>query len=225
MIAPRGNHLRVSAPLRVVRAGFTLIELMAVIVIIGILSVFLVPEVISAFDAGEVQACRANMQEMYKQMINYKGKYKKAPTGNGVRFFGELYSKGCFEQTEASARRLTCPAVDVGFLEPEALGIPRVDWFKDLGEVNGGYSAYAGRDTANFPMRKFPPPGAEPLVADDNDPEMNHRTTTNVLLGDGTVATYELFELREQGVLTPEEEVLIVGPESPVEELRKLSLD
>ena len=63
------------------------------------------------------------------------------------------------------------------------------------------------------------------LVADDNDPEMNHPTTTNCLWGDGAVRAFELVELQEDGTISPEEEILLVGPDSPVEDLRKLSLD
>jgi hypothetical protein len=63
------------------------------------------------------------------------------------------------------------------------------------------------------------------LVADDNDPEMNHRHTTVALMADGSVNTWEIALLKESGVLGPDEMHLIVGPDSPVEELRKLSLD
>ena len=78
-------------------------------------------------------------------------------------------------------------------------------------------------------MKSFRPKGENDDdndgVADDNDPEMNHSTTTNVLYGDGSVQTFELVLLQEEGILAEEEEVLIVGPDSPVEDLRKLSLD
>jgi hypothetical protein len=77
-----------------------------------------------------------------------------------------------------------------------------------------------------FPLRRFPDgSGKEVLVADDNDPKLNHRTTTCALLDSGVVSTYELSELREKGILTEDEEDLIVGPDSPIPELQKLSLD
>ena len=75
------------------------------------------------------------------------------------------------------------------------------------------------------PMRKFPGGPKDALVADDNDPEMNHRTTTVVLFADGNVGTFELAELQKSGVLQEEQKVLEVGSNSPVDELRALTLD
>jgi prepilin-type processing-associated H-X9-DG protein len=54
---------------------------------------------------------------------------------------------------------------------------------------------------------------------------MNHETTTNVLYGDGSVQTFEVVLLQEQGLLDPEDDYLPVGPDSPVEDLQKLTLD
>ena len=100
-----------------------------------------------------------------------------------------------------------------------------LEWWTDLERVDGTYSAYAGRDMKNYPLRTWPPSGNEPLIADDNDGGANHRTTTNVLYGDGNVRTFQLVELQEQGKVSPEENLLVVGPESPVEDLTKLTLD
>jgi hypothetical protein len=44
-------------------------------------------------------------------------------------------------------------------------------------------------------------------------------------MGDWTVREYDMATLKDKKMLDVEEEVLLVGPESPVEELQKLSLD
>jgi hypothetical protein len=62
-------------------------------------------------------------------------------------------------------------------------------------------------------------------VADDNDGGMNHRTTTVVLYADGNVGTFEIADLEDDGTLMEDEALLIVGPDSPLLVLRKLSLD
>ncbi|MCC7013422.1 MAG: type II secretion system protein [Planctomycetes bacterium] len=209
---------------RAARAGFTLIELLAVIMIIGILTVFLLPRITDAVDAAKVTACKANMSEIYKGLMSYKNSLDKAPNQSGVKFFAEVVNKGILENTKAMAKKLTCPAVEIGSL-PGIAGRPEVEWFKDLEAIDGTFSSYAGRDCKNFPLRKFPGSGKEALIADDNDPTMNHPHTTVVLMADGSVDTYELSLLRDSGVLGAEEEHLVVGPDSPVEELRKLSLD
>src|SRR6185295_18416956 len=99
------------------------------------------------------------------------------------------------------------------------------DWYGHLDQVDGTYSAYAGRNMKDHPLRKFPGGPKDALVADDNDPDMNHRTTTVVLFADGNVATYEIAELIKDGTLHEDQKDLIVGPESPVEALRNLSVD
>jgi prepilin-type N-terminal cleavage/methylation domain-containing protein/prepilin-type processing-associated H-X9-DG protein len=206
---------------RTVRAGFTLIELLAVILIITLLATFLLPMVNDAFSAGENVACQTNLSNIHKGIILYKTKYRKLPNESGVRFFAQLYSREAIEQSKTNAERLTCPAVDKGAL---TIGdMPWEEWWTDLEAIEGNYSSYAGRDSKEYPLRKLK--ADEPLVCDDNDPLMNHGTTTNVLYGDGSVQQFENVLLREEGVMAEEEEVLIVGPDSPVEDLQKMSLD
>jgi general secretion pathway protein G len=207
---------------RPARRGFTLIEILAVMVIIGILASFLIPNIIDYFDTAEVRACSANLQEIHAGLVLYKSKYDRVPSKSGVAYFAELISRGAMTNSKTNARRLTCPGVDIGSLAIRDLD--PMEWWVDADVVDGTWSAYAGRDSERFPLRKFPGDGTEPLVADDNDGGMNHATTTNVLYADGAVHTFELFQLREAGLVGPEE-IVVVGPDSPVEDLRKLSLD
>ncbi|MFT5285497.1 MAG: prepilin-type N-terminal cleavage/methylation domain-containing protein [Planctomycetota bacterium] len=206
----------------VLRRGFTLIEILAVMAIILILTWFLLPNVVDAYDMAEVRACSSNMAQMYQGMVTYKAKYEHIQESSGVAFFAELMARGAMTNTTTNARRLTCPAVDTGSLAIR--DVPTEEWWMDLELLDGTWSSYAGRDLDRFPMRKFPGNGKEPLIGDDNDGGMNHATTTNVLYSDGSVHTFELFQLREEGLLG-EEEALMVGPDSPIEDLRKLSLD
>lgn len=212
---------------RIARAGFTLIELLAVILIISILMIFLLPKIPEAIDAGKVTACKANLQEIHKGLMIYNTKFQRVPDQSGVRFFASLISRGVWENSKPSGLKLTCPGVDIG-----ALTIGSIDntdeWFGNLEVIDGDYSSYAGRDCKGFPLRKYPGSDKEPVVADDNvgdETEGNHRTTTCVLYASGSVGTYEIFELQEKGVVDKETKVLVVGPDSPIEELRKLSLD
>jgi prepilin-type N-terminal cleavage/methylation domain-containing protein len=209
-------------PLRRARAAFTLVEILAVILIISILATFLVPQAIDAIETARTTACKKNLQEIGSGFKQYEIKYGKIPSESGARFFSVLISRGVWENTKSSARRLSCPAVDAGSL-PGLEGREPTEWYTELEQVDGTCSAYAGRDCKNHPLRKFT--GKDPLVADDNDGAMNHPTTTNVLYGDGAVESFELFELREKQTIGPDEEVLVVGPDSPVEDLRKFSLD
>ena len=204
------------------RRGFTLIELMAVMLIISILMVYLVPKIPEWIDRAEVTACKKNLQEIYTGLNLYQMKHERIPSDPGARFFAILVAKDVWENTPASAKKLTCPGVDVGALPGIADKEP-TEWFIDLELVDGDCTAYAGRDTKEYPLRKLQI-GKEPLVCDDNDGGKNHRTTTNVLYGDGSVGSFELADEREKGNILPEEEIVVVGPESKNEVLRKFSL-
>ncbi|MFT7484440.1 MAG: prepilin-type N-terminal cleavage/methylation domain-containing protein [Candidatus Paceibacteria bacterium] len=224
--SPESRRFQTEDPLRrrlARRAGFTLIELLAVILIIGVLATFLLPKIPEAIDQAEVTGCRKNMSEIHTGLLSFKTKFKRLPRreNSGVRFFAILVASGTWEDTRTSAEKLTCPGVDYSALSVSDL--PMEEWYKDLDLVDGSYSAYAGRDLQNYPLRSMG--GKDVLVADDNDGGKNHRTTTNVLYGDGAVRGKEVFDLHNEGLMDEEEDLLVVGPESPLDELQVLSLD
>lgn len=205
------------------RAGFTLIELLAAMLILGILMAFLIPKIPEAIEQAKITASKKNLQEIYGGLLQYEGKFEKLPgkEDSGVRFFACLIYDKVWENTKGSAKKLTCPGVSTSALATD--GLPEEEWFVDRDIIDGGYSAYAGRNNEEFPLRKLS--GKQPLVATDNDPEMNFESTTLVLYGDGRVDSIELATLMKQGILAEDEEYLAVGPDSPLEDLRKLSLD
>ena len=228
---------------RAASAGFTLIELLAVILILGILMTFLIPQVTAAVDSAKVTACRKNMQEIYSGLLQYQMKNKTKdciPTQSGVKFFATLIADGVWENTEPNAKKLTCPGVAIGQLRLNDIDDAQ-EWFMHLDNVDGGYSAYAGRDQ-NAPTGKaakgkdagcgrigqVPGSGKQILVADDNcskPGEGNHKSATVVLYADGTTGTFELLELHKNGTLPADDHVLSVGPDSPIDALRCLSVD
>ncbi len=169
---------------------------------------------------SDLDQCRENLREIYAGLLDYKAKLGGPPSGSGVAFFGELVSSGIWENTRVSLRRLTCPG-------PGAEPMPDGTNFKDLAALGPNASAYAGRNTRDFPLAKFPSGGAEiqALVACDDAHGMNHEGALNVLYSDGSVRTLQLASLIADGTLPAGTTTIPVGPDSPIPELRTLAGD
>lgn len=170
--------------------------------------------------SSDVEECRDNLLAMYDGLRQLAERSGGPPPGSGVAFFGELVASGVWENARSTLRKLTCPG-------PNAAPMPEDANFKDLGSLTSRSSAYAGRDSRNHPLAKFPSGGAEiqALVACDNARGMNHAGALNVLYSDGSVKTLVLADLIANGKLPQGTTVIPVGPSSPLAELRTLVPD
>jgi general secretion pathway protein G len=81
MSSPSAFRLRARPRATLVQAGFTLIELMVVLVIIGVLAALIVPNVLERADDARVTAARTDVNNLMQALKLYRLDNQRYPTG------------------------------------------------------------------------------------------------------------------------------------------------
>jgi type II secretion system protein G len=76
------------------RSGFTLIEILIVVVILGILAAVIIPQFTNAADDASISSARTQLQTMRSQVELYRAQHGAYPTANGANAGSDVDSNG-----------------------------------------------------------------------------------------------------------------------------------
>jgi prepilin-type N-terminal cleavage/methylation domain-containing protein len=207
-------------------AGFSLIEILVVITIIGLLMTLGFGPVQNALEGGKVTKCRKHLADIGQSMLAFRDQRNKGhwPRESGIRFLLTLHKAG--ELSGRNSETFLCPGTpDINDLGPS--GEPGSS-YEDWENLDSSTISYAGRDQEGSPI-KGNDLSAIIIASDDNEGRPNHRFITNFVYGDGSTDTFDIKAGEGLELVTQypemEKEGLPVGPDCPFERLRVLRVD
>ncbi len=213
------------------RTGFTLLEMMIVIMIIGILSTYLVVSAPNWIDKANMTGSEANMKRIYMTLLDYQANHNGSwPRDQGQRFFLRPWKDGMVEKVEQQAKMYFSPSepfadilADAGMDEGE---VTIVEWLDDWDAIGPGYTSYAGFTTGgdrSVRGRLRKNPGSTAIISDAH---MIHRTALIYLTADGAPHRYQRADIEEEtGLSFDDGDDIQVGPGCEIEVLQTVSND
>jgi prepilin-type N-terminal cleavage/methylation domain-containing protein/prepilin-type processing-associated H-X9-DG protein len=213
-----------SPPRRDRRAGFTLVELLAVMAILSLLVGLTLTIVSKARASGNANACRLQLRDIALNMQLYVDERRggKWPKERGVKFLLTMVKDDFLKGDEL--KKFACPGTDdeTRRNESDPVGAGISDWE----DIDPDCISYGGRDNVTFPIRKDQL-SQEIIASDDNwsgqGGRPNHGGITNIVFADGRVDTVDTSRYKAE--LPEKQEWLPVGPDSPDDNLKKLAVD
>ncbi|MBT3341015.1 MAG: type II secretion system protein [Planctomycetes bacterium] len=213
--------------IRSARAGFTLLEMMVVILIIGILSAVLVKNIPEMIDSAQMTASEQNMSKIYESMIMYQQEHQGSwPRDDGQRFFLRLWKDRYMDHTEKNAKVFFSPRLPYGDLLEEGENV--LDHLDDWDSIGPGTTSYAGFSTQGDRQARrvlMKSPGTTAIVS---DPFIIHRKALVYLTADGATHRLLLAEYADEEGLdfdTLIQDDIYVGPGCEIEILTTVSND
>ncbi|MEI6083070.1 MAG: DUF1559 domain-containing protein [Verrucomicrobiota bacterium] len=183
----KGKVIRYRLPRK---AGFTLVEVLAVTAIVGTMAALLMPSLSAARDKSRAAACVNNLRQLGQAATLYHDDYATLPCGNdsGYVLWNSntyiLYAQAIPLTGASLARLFYCPAATIFPIHDPSTGV------QNLGVVGQwAVGSYCGRGLADGAPRNLNGPPVA-LMADiffASGSARNHAGGVNVLFSDGAV--------------------------------------
>jgi prepilin-type N-terminal cleavage/methylation domain-containing protein len=209
------------------RKGFTLMEMMVVLVIIGILSSALMPAINKALDSAKMTASERNMTKMFQDLVMYRtnGGGTVWPRENGPEFLLAPWRAKIFEHTPKNADVYFSPSLPFEEIVMEK-DLDIVDYLDGpigaYGEPNViSYAGFTMDGDSSVRKALNRSPGSITIASDS---EWVHRSAIIYMRGDGAVARYPALEIEaETGLEFDSEEIFAPGPGCGIPELETVA--
>ncbi len=218
------------APLRAARAGFTLLEMMVVISIIGLLAAFLVPNIMDAMARAKVTAEQGNMRELYQWLTVYKSSNNHAwPRESGQRFILRLWKDSTMERSEKNAKRFFSagePFSTYAAIQGVDPDMDVLEYLTDWDAIGADHINYAAFDPEGDPNLRRMLNNAPSKVTIIANSTFAHRNSIVYITADGEPHELNIQNLIDDGILTEDDVkngLIPVGAGSPIEQLRSVS--
>lgn len=209
-------------------SGFSLIEILVVITIIGLLMTIGFGPVQNALEAGRVTKCRKQLADIGQAMLLYKDQRNKGrwPKDNGIRFLLRLHKAG--EITGNNSETFICPGTTSDVRNDGGPSGKPGSSYEEWDNLDSATISYAGRDQVAYPLRGQD--HSEMVIgADDNEFDRNHKFITNYVMADGSTHFFDIKSEEGDVVLDEypeyEQQGLPIGPDCPLELFQVLLLD
>ncbi len=146
------------------QTGFSLVEILVTLALLGVLAVFTIPKVLSAFQGSAEDTSRRNVQQVASMLQSAYAKYRQEHNPNAETRFADfvenmnyvrIETTGSLDQHNPNAGLVTCGVNSPCLVFQNGA---KMLWFKGTGALNSG-NEFGGTDDSRYLYFMIDPDG------------------------------------------------------------------